>query len=273
MPAISKILLIAFLGSFCFAIFIVFSYCCWKRAFLQRANTQLENPEYEVEEIPGTTDFVMVGRRGHTKTKVKKPKLWDIRVPGFGGRFVHERKVSSGSSFSDLSLCKDVGYWVDLKPMTVTYVKNPTKTHVPPIPPFPVDPLTGRVSGPTTLTVDGNALLRDLVNSSQSSLLQRPSRDTPSRPIPGPPPAEAHAADNAGGTSKRQKHESMSGYDKSTIEAVQVSVLIAMPQRPTAIRRHTTASAGPLEVGIVNIPLGHSAPRWSARQSIRPSPQ
>lgn len=157
--------------------------------------------------------------------------------------------------------------------MTVTYVKNPTKTYIPPIPSFPIDPSTGRVSGPTTITVDGNALMRDLVNSSQSSLLQPPSRDIPPCPIPGPPPAETLAADIAEGTSKRQKRESIGGYDKSTIEAVQVSILIAMPQRPTPTRRHTTESAGPLEVGIVNVPLGQSAPRWAARQSIRPPPQ
>ena len=78
-------------------------------------NTQLENPEYEVEEIPGTTDFVMVGRKGHAKKKVKKPKLWEIWVSNFGGKPTHERKMSSGSSFSDLSSSKHVGYWAGLK--------------------------------------------------------------------------------------------------------------------------------------------------------------
>jgi len=156
--------------------------------------------------------------------------------------------------------------------MTVTYVKNPNKTHIQPIPTF-IDLSTGQFSGPTTITVDGNALIRDLANSSQSSLPQPPSRDIPPRPIPGPPPAEALAAEITEWSSKRRKHESMSGYDKSTIEAVQVSILIAMPQRPTTTRRHTTESAGPLELGTVSIPLGHSAPGWAVRQSIRPPPQ
>ena len=153
--------------------------------------------------------------------------------------------------------------------MAVTYVKNPDKAYTPPIPTFTTDPLPG----PTTITVDGGALMRDLMNSSHSSLLKPPPRDIPPRPIHGPPPTETLATEIADGTSKREKHESVSGYDKSTIEAVQVSILIAMPQRTTSARRITTESAGPLELGVVNIPLGHSAPRWAARQSIRPPPQ
>lgn len=157
--------------------------------------------------------------------------------------------------------------------MAVTYVKNPDKTHMPPIPALATGPLSGPVSGPTTITVDGGTLMRDLANPSQSSLLLPPSRDIQLRSISGPPPTEALTTEIAEGTPKRQKHESVSGYDKSTIEAVQVSVLIVMPQRPISTRRHTTESAGPLELGVVNIPLGHSAPRWAARQSIRPPPQ
>ena len=75
----------------------------------------LGNPEYEVEEIPGTTDFVMVGRKGHRKKKVKKPKLWEIWVSSFSGRPTHERKLSSGSSFSDLSADNGAGRWAELK--------------------------------------------------------------------------------------------------------------------------------------------------------------
>jgi hypothetical protein len=160
--------------------------------------------------------------------------------------------------------------------MVVTYVTNPNKSHIPPIPMSTTDLSTGPVSGPTAITLDGNALLRDLANSSQSSLPQLPSRGIPPRPIPGPPPVETLTTYGAGETSKRYKYESMSGYDKSTIEAVQVSVLIAMPQRPTSIRptrSHTTESAGPLELGVVHVPLEHSAQRWTARQSIRPPPQ
>lgn len=273
MAPLSSILPITILGSFCFIVLFVLLYCAWKRAFHRRTDTQLENPEFEVEEIPGTTDFVMVGRRGHSKKRVKKPKLWEICISGFGGSPSHDRKMSSGSSFSDLSLSKDVGYWAEFKPMNVTYVKNPSKTHVPPMPTLTSDPSTGQVFGPTAITMDGSTLTRDLVNSSQSSLLQPPSRDIPPRPTPGPPPAGTLATEIAERTSKRQKHESMSGYDKSTIEAVQVSILIAMPQRPVPTRRHTTESAGPLELGVANVPLGHTAPRWAARQSIRPPPQ
>lgn len=115
MAPLSNILPITILGSFCFTVLFVLLYCAWKRAFHRRADTQLENPEYEVEEIPGTTDFVMVGRRGHSKKRVKKPKLWEIWISGFGGSPSHERKMSSGSSFSDLSLSKDVGHWAELK--------------------------------------------------------------------------------------------------------------------------------------------------------------
>ena len=115
MVPLTDILPVTLLGSFCLVVLIVLSYCSWKRAFSQRTNTQLENPEYEVEEIPGTTDFVMVGRRGHSKKKVKKPKLWEIWISGFGGRPIHLRKTSSGSSFSDLSSSNDVGYWAELK--------------------------------------------------------------------------------------------------------------------------------------------------------------
>jgi len=115
MAVLTNILPVTILGSFCFIILIVLLYYSWKRVTSQRANTQLENPEYEVEEIPGTTDFVMVGRRGHTKRKVKKPKLWEVWVSAFGGRPTHERKMSSGSSFSDLSLDEDIGYWAELK--------------------------------------------------------------------------------------------------------------------------------------------------------------
>jgi len=273
MAALSDILPITFLSSFFIIVLVVLAYYSWKRASPRQLHTQLENPEYEVEEIPGTTDFVMVGRKGHAKKKVKKPKLWEIWVSNFGGRPTHERKTSSGSSLSDLSLNKNVGHWAELKPMTVTYVKNPDKTHIPPVPAFTTGPLPCQVSGPTTITVDGYALIRDLVNSSQSSLLQPPFRDNPPRPIPGPPPTETPATELVDGTSKRQNRESASGYDKSTIEAVQVSTLIVMPQRPASTHRHATGSAAPLELGVVNIPLGPSAPRWAARQSIRPPPQ
>lgn len=274
MAALSNILPITILGFFCLIVLIVLAYYSWKRAFLRSANTQLENPEYEVEEIPGTTDFVMVGRKGHSKKKVKKPKLWEIWVSSFGERPVHERKLSSGSSLSDLLSSKDVGYWAELKPMNVTYVKNPNKAHIPPIPipTFIAEPSTVQIPGPTTITVDGSVLMGDLANSSQYSLPQPPSREILPRHTPGPYPTEALALEVAG-SSKRQKHESISGYDKSTIEAVQVSILIAMPQRPIPVRRHTTESTGPLELGVANVPLGHSAPRWAARQSIRPPAQ
>ena len=157
--------------------------------------------------------------------------------------------------------------------MAVTYVKNPEKAQIPPVPSFAAEPLYGQAFGPTTIRVNGGDLMRDLVNPSQSSLLQPPSRDIPPRPIPTPPPTEALAAEVTQRTSKRRKHESVGGYDKSTIEGVQVSVLIAMPQRSTSTRRHTLEFAGPIELGVVNIPLGHSAPRWAARHSIHPPPQ
>ena len=112
--ALSNILPITFLSSFCFLILAMLMYYCW-RALPQRAGPNPESPEYEVDEIPGTTDFVMVGRKGHRKKKVKKPKLWDIWVSNFSGRPTHERKLSSGSSFSDLSMSDDVGQWAELK--------------------------------------------------------------------------------------------------------------------------------------------------------------
>ena len=115
MAPLSNILPITFLGSFCFIVILLAAYYCWRRAFVQRANTQLENPEYEVEEIPGTTDFVMVGRRGQGKKRVKKPKLWDIWVSNFRGMSGHGRKPSSGSSFSNISLSDDAGYWAEFK--------------------------------------------------------------------------------------------------------------------------------------------------------------
>ena len=115
MAALTNILPTTLLGSFCFIVLVVLARYSWKRASHRRLNTQLENPEYEVEEIPGTTDFVMVGRKGHTKRKVKKPKLWEVWISAFGGRSMHERKASSGSSFSDLSMSKNVGYWAELK--------------------------------------------------------------------------------------------------------------------------------------------------------------
>ena len=115
MAALANILPITFLSSFCFLVLALVAWFCWKRVLLQRAGPDLGNPEYEVEEIPGTTDFVMVGRRGHRKKKVMKPALWDISISNFGGRSVHERKPSSGSSFSDLSMNKDAGNWGELK--------------------------------------------------------------------------------------------------------------------------------------------------------------
>ena len=156
--------------------------------------------------------------------------------------------------------------------MSVTYVKNLNKTHIPPIP-IPSTPLIGEIPEPTTITMDGNALMRGLLNSSQLSLSQPPSRDVPPRRTPGPPPAEALATEPASGMSTRKNRESVSGYDKSAIEAVQVSVLIAMPQRPTFTRRHTPESAGPLELGVAHIPLGHPALKWAARRSMRLPPQ
>lgn len=147
--------------------------------------------------------------------------------------------------------------------MTVTYVKNPEKAHTPPIPIPPTRPSMGSGSEPITITTDDNTLMRGLPNSSQSSLSQPPSRDTPPDPTPGPPLVEALATGLASRTSKHKRHENTSGYDKSTIEAVQVSVLVAMPQQPTSTR-HTTESPGPLELGVVHIPLGHSTPRWAA---------
>ena len=115
MALLSNILPAVFLGSFCLLFLALLVYYYWRRAARQRANLQLENPEYEVEEIPGTTDFVMVGRKGHRKKKVKKPKLWDVWVPDLGGKPVHERKLSSGSSLSDFSWSEDVGHWAGLK--------------------------------------------------------------------------------------------------------------------------------------------------------------
>jgi hypothetical protein len=115
MAVLANILPTTLIGSCCLVIFIVLAYYSWKRASRRRLNTRLENPEYEIEEIPGTTDFVMVGRKGHAKKKVKKPKLWEIWVPNFGRKSTHERKTSSGSSFSDLSFSKNVGYWAELK--------------------------------------------------------------------------------------------------------------------------------------------------------------
>ena len=115
MAALANILPLTFLGSFCLLVLILLAYFCWRKTRSRRARPHLENPEYEVEEIPGTNDFVMVGRKGHRKRKVKKPKLWDIWVLNFGRGPVHERKPSSGSSFSDLSMSKDTGLWADLK--------------------------------------------------------------------------------------------------------------------------------------------------------------
>lgn len=112
--ALSNILPITFLSSFCFLVLTLLAYFCWGRVFPQRAGPGQENPEYDVEEIPGTTDFVMVGRKGHGK-KVKKPKLWDIWVSNFSGRPTPERKLSSGSSFTDLSVGNDAGHWAELK--------------------------------------------------------------------------------------------------------------------------------------------------------------
>lgn len=151
--------------------------------------------------------------------------------------------------------------------MTVTYVKCSNKSRIPPIPTPPIHPSMDTVPEPTIITPDGNALMINLSNLSQSSLLRPPSRDIPPGLTPGPPPAETLATELASRISTR-KHENMSGYDKSAIEAVQVSVFVAMPQRPASTHHHTTA--GPLELGVVHIPLGHAAPRWAARQSIRP---
>lgn len=114
--------------------------------------------------------------------------------------------------------------------------------------------------------------MTDYSNSSQLSFFQPPSRDIPPGLTPGPPPAETLVTELASRTSTRKKRESTSGYDKSTIEAVQVSVLVSMPQRPAFTRHHVAGPAGPLELGVVHIPLEHSAPRWVARQSIRPLP-
>lgn len=115
MAALANILPLTFLGTFCFLVLVLLAFYCWKRTFPQQANAELENPDYEVEEIPGTTDFVMVGRRGQRKRKIKKPKLWDVWVSNFGARPAHERKPSSGSSISDLSSSEDVGHWAELK--------------------------------------------------------------------------------------------------------------------------------------------------------------
>ena len=154
------------------------------------------------------------------------------------------------------------------QPITVTYVKNPNKTHIPSTARPSIDPVPEQ----NTIIMDDSTLIRDLLNPSQTSLSQPPSRDIPPGPTPGPPPVDTLAMELASRTSNRKKHESVGGYDKSAIEAVQVSILIAMPQRP-ATRRHATESAGPLELGVVHVPLGHSAPRWAARQSIHPPPQ
>jgi hypothetical protein len=148
--------------------------------------------------------------------------------------------------------------------MTVTYVKSPNKTHIPLIPAPPIHPQMGPVPEQTTITTDGDALIMNISNLSQFSLLQPPSRDIPPCPTPGPPPADTLTTELVSRATSCKRSGSVSGYDKSTIEAVQVSVLIAMPQRPTF--------TGPLELGVVHVPLGHTASRWTARQSIRPLP-
>jgi len=127
MPALANILPLTFLGCFCVLFLALLSYHCWRRTLPRRMVAGSGNPEYEVEEIPGTTDFVMVGRRGGRKRKVKKPKLWDIWVPNFGGRPTHERKLSSGSSLSDLSLSEDVANWAGLKVSTSSLSVRYTK--------------------------------------------------------------------------------------------------------------------------------------------------
>jgi hypothetical protein len=112
MNILANVLPITFLGSFCLLVLIVLAYYSWRRSSPVRRTPSSRTPEYEVEEIPGTTDFVMVGRKGHSKKKVKKPKLCEIWVSGSP---THGRKVSSGSSFSDFSLNKDGGHWAEFK--------------------------------------------------------------------------------------------------------------------------------------------------------------
>jgi hypothetical protein len=120
---------------------------------------------------------------------------------------------------------KDAGKWDTIKPMSVAYIKNtPTSASAPPDSDWSVIP--GPHVEPTTPTTLAHCNLS--VQQLDESSGRRPA------------------------------------YDKATIEAVQVSVLISMPTKPGVAKTKAPMAGPKLEVGVVKIALDDDK-KWKRR--------
>jgi len=119
---------------------------------------------------------------------------------------------------------KDAGKWDTIKPMSVAYIKNTQHQ---------------RTSAPP---------------GSHQSIVSGP-RTEPTTPTT---PSFCNFSAQQLETSGRRMT-----YDKATIEAVQVSVLISMPTKPGAAKAKAL-TAGPLELGIAKIALDDDK-KWKRR--------
>jgi len=118
---------------------------------------------------------------------------------------------------------KDAGKWDMIKPMSVAYIKN-NRTSASAPPDSPRSVIPVSHAEPTTPTTPSFSYF-------SAQQLESSGRRT--------------------------------AYDKATIEAVQVSVLISMPTKPGAVKTKAPM-AGPLELGIAKIALDDDK-RWKRR--------
>jgi len=183
-----------------------------------------QDEELDVEDERGRPVF------GLTRKKIKIPKLWDVQVPKLGARKmevgVGVGKRNPYGNDLDGEMMRGTWRWNSIKPVSVAYVK--TSQGFPPSS-FPDQP------PPPHLHVTLDPMNHRL---GSSSVLQSETN---------------HVEPQGNGT-----------YDKATIDAVQVSVLVSMPKRPGMHKRGETV--GPLELGVAEIALD-----GKKKQKRRPS--
>jgi len=160
------------------------------------------------------------GRRhvfGLTRKKTKIPKLWDVQVPKLGALKMEVSVGKRNPYVTDLDgdMMRGTWRWNAIKPVSVAYVK------------------TSQGSPPSCFSDQPPPHLHvtlDPMNHRLGSSVLQPRSET------------NYVEPQGDGT-----------YDKATIDAVQVSVLVSMPKRPGMHKRGETV--GPLELGVAEIAL------------------
>jgi len=217
------------LGGVALGFALVSIYRRWSRKKRAGRGANSREEEQESDNVVGHGLAMTPVRSARRKSKL--PKLWDVRVPKLGS-CKGKKQLGTRRSFYDDDLdddddmYKDDGKWDTMKPISVAYIKNPGFTQS--VPPSPNRSLH---------SIQDSRFLTPMAHNNSSSLTLHQATEP--------------ACDKV-----------VSSYDKAAIEAVQVSVLISMPKRPE--ETETVPTAGPLELGVVNVGLG-SEQVWKQR--------